>query len=153
MTSRSVSRSRLIHASPEAIFAIVSSPAGHVRIDGSGSLRDSIEGPDHLTLGDKFRMDMKMGVPYKMWSTVVEFEQDRLIAWAHFGKHRWRFELEPVGDSTMVTHTFDWSTARSPKFIELMGYPKKHPANLEATLERLAAVVEGDSVEGDSVEA
>ena len=79
-----------------------------------------------------------------MWSTVGEFEQDRLIAWAHFGKHRWRFELEPVGDDTMVTHTFDWSTARSPKFIELMGYPKKHPANLEATLERLAAAVETD---------
>jgi len=142
MTSRSVSRSRLIHASPEAIFSIVSSPAGHVQIDGSGSVRENIEGPDQLTLGDRFRMDMKMGVPYKMWSTVVEFEQDRLIAWAHVGKHRWRFELEPEGDATMVTHTFDWSTAISPKFIEIMGYPKKHPANLEATLERLASAVE-----------
>jgi len=142
MTSRSVSRSRLIHASPEAIFSIVSSPAGHVQIDGSGSVRENIEGPDQLTLGDRFRMDMKMGVPYKMWSTVVEFEQDRLIAWAHVGKHRWRFELDPEGDATMVTHTFDWSTAISPKFIEIMGYPKKHPANLEATLERLASVVE-----------
>ena len=142
MTSRSVSRSRLIHASPEAIFSIVSSPAGHVQIDGSGSVRENIEGPDQLALGDRFRMDMKMGVPYKMWSTVVEFEQDRLIAWAHVGKHRWRFELDPEGDATMVTHTFDWSTAISPKFIEIMGYPKKHPANLEATLERLASVVE-----------
>jgi hypothetical protein len=147
MDSRCVSRSRLIHASPEAIFAIVSSPAGHVQIDGSGSVRESIEGPDQLALGDRFRMDMKMGVPYKMWSTVVEFEQDRLIAWAHFGKHRWRFELEPQGDATMVTHSFDWSTAISPKFIELMGYPKKHPANLEATLERLAAVVEAGAVD------
>ena len=147
MSSRTVSRSRLVHASPEAIFAIVSSPAGHVQIDGSGSVRESIEGPDQLALGDRFRMDMKMGVPYKMWSTVVEFEQDRLIAWAHFGKHRWRFELEPQGDATMVTHTFDWSTAISPKFIELMGYPKKHPANLEATLERLAAVVEAGVVD------
>ena len=144
MADRTVSVSRVIAASPEAIFAIVSSPEGHTRIDGSGTVRGAIEGPDRLELGSKFRMDMKMGVPYKMWSTVVEFEQDRLIAWAHFGKHRWRFELEPVGDDTMVTHTFDWSTARSPKFIELMGYPKKHPANLEATLERLAAAVETD---------
>ena len=142
MSKRSVSESRLIEASPAEIFAIVSSPAGHVQIDGSGSVRESIEGPDQLKMGDRFRMDMKLGVPYKMWSTVVEFEQDHLIAWAHFGKHRWRFELEPVGTATMVTHTFDWSTARSPKFIELMGYPKKHPANLEATLERLAQVVE-----------
>jgi hypothetical protein len=143
MTKRSVSRSRTIEASAAAIFEIVSSPAGHVQIDGSGSVRESIEGPDQLKLGDRFRMDMKQGVPYKMWSTVVEFEQDRLIAWAHVGRHRWRFELEPVGEATLVTHTFDWSTAISPRFIELMGYPKKHPANLEATLERLAGVVEG----------
>jgi len=143
MSTRSVSRSRVIEAPPEAIFALVSSPAGHVQIDGSGSVRESIEGPDQLALGDRFRMDMKLGVPYKMWSTVVEFEQDRLIAWAHFGKHRWRFELEPQGDATQVTHTFDWSTAISPRFIELMRYPQKHPANLEGTLERLALAVEG----------
>ncbi len=142
MSKRAVSESRLIEASPADVFAIVSSPAGHARIDGSDSVRGAIEGPEPLALGDRFRMDMKMGIPYKMWSTVVEFEQDRLIAWAHMGKHRWRFELEPVGDATMVTHTFDWSTARSPKFIELMGYPKKHPANLEATLERLAGELE-----------
>ncbi|MDW3218179.1 MAG: SRPBCC family protein [Acidimicrobiales bacterium] len=142
MTERAVSRSRVIKASPEDIFAIVASPAGHVQIDGSGTVRENIDGPDRLELGSKFRMDMKMGVPYKMWSTVVEYEENRLIAWAHFGKHRWRFELEPTDEGTNVTHTFDWSTARSPKFIEIMGYPKKHPANLEATLERLAGVVE-----------
>lgn len=142
MSDRSVSRCRVINASPEAIFAIVSSPSGHLRIDGSGTVRGAIEGPDPLTLGDRFRMDMKMGVPYKMWSTVVEYDENQLIAWAHFGKHRWRFELEPVDGGTKVTHTFDWSTAISPKFIVLMGYPKKHPANLEGTLERLAEVVE-----------
>lgn len=41
-----------------------------------------------------------------------------------------------------MTESFDWSTSKSPKFIELMGYPKKHPANMEATLERLASVLE-----------
>ena len=143
VNERSVSKSRVVNATPAEVFAVVPSPAGQARIDGSGSVKEAIEGPDQLALGDRFRMDMKLGVPYKMWSTVVEYEEDRLIAWAHFGKHRWRFELEPVGEgSTMVTHTFDWSTAISPKFIELMGYPKKHPANLEATLERLAADVE-----------
>lgn len=142
MSERQVSVSRVINASPEAIFAIVSSPSGHQQIDGSGTVRGAIEGPDPLTLGDRFRMNMKMGVPYKMWSTVVEYEENRLIAWAHFGKHRWRFELEPVDGGTNVTHTFDWSTAISPKAIELMGYPKKHPANMEGTLERLADAVE-----------
>lgn len=143
MATRAVSRSRVINASPEEIFAIVSSPAGHVQIDGSGTVRNDIDGPDKLVLGSQFSMGMKMGLAYKTKSTVKEYEENHLISWAHFGGHRWRFELEPVGEGTLVTHTFDWSTAKSPRFIELMGYPKKHPANLEATLERLASVVEG----------
>ena len=114
MSDRTVSRSRVINASPEAIFAVLSSPAGHQRIDGSGTVRGAIEGPDPLTLGDRFRMNMRMGVPYKMWSEVKEYEENQLIAWAHFGKHRWRFELEAVDGGTKVTHTFDWSTAISP---------------------------------------
>jgi hypothetical protein len=83
-------------------------------------------------------------LPYRITNTVVEYDENRLIAWQHFGKHRWRYELEPVdgGSSTKVTESFDWSTATSPKAIELMGYPKRHPANMEATLERLAEMVE-----------
>ena len=41
-------------------------------------------------------MDMKMGAPYKIKNKVVEFEQDRLIAWRHIGLHRWRYELTPT---------------------------------------------------------
>ncbi len=144
MSERIVSRSRVIDATPEAIFSIVASPAGHARIDGSGSVRAAVSGPERLELGSKFRMDMKMGVPYRISSTVVEYEENRLIAWAHLGKHRWRFELEPVEEGTRVTHSFDWSTARVPKFIELAGYPKKHPANIERTLARLDEIVTGE---------
>ncbi|HOT80379.1 MAG TPA: hypothetical protein PKY13_10350 [Microthrixaceae bacterium] len=85
-------------------------------------------------------------MPYTIGSTVVEFEQDRRIAWAHIGGHRWRYELtelEPVdGDPrTEVVETFDWSTARVPKAIELVGYPTKHVPNMERTLEKLDAFV------------
>ena len=142
MAERVVSRSRVIKAPVTKIFAVVASPAGHVEIDGSGTVRGAIEGPDRLEMGSRFRMNMKMGVPYRIWSTVIEYEQDRRIAWAHLGKHRWRFELEPVGDdATMVTHSFDWSASIAPRVIELMGYPRKHPANLDKTLERLEIVV------------
>ena len=140
---RQVSVERLINAPAAEIFAIVSSPEGHVAMDGSGTVKASKSGPTQLGLGDKFNMAMKLGVPYRMSSTVLEFEPDRLIAWAHFGKHRWRFELEPQGDdATLVRHTFDWSRAISTKFIELAGYPKKHPASMEKTLARLADLVE-----------
>lgn len=139
MSDRSVSVSRVIAAPPEKIFDVLARPSGHAVIDGSGTVKGEQVGPDRLTkVGDRFGMKMKMyGVPYKMSSDVVEFEENRLIAWAHFGGHRWRYELEPVEDGTRVTETFDWSTAKAPKFIELMGYPKKHPAAMEKTLERL----------------
>jgi hypothetical protein len=145
MADRVVSRTRVIDATPEAIFAIVASPVGHTQIDGSGSVRKVIAGPERLELESKFRMDMKLGIPYKMTSTVMEFEENRLIAWAHFGKHRWRFELEPVDGGTLVTHSFDWSRSIAPKGIELAGYPKKHLANLEKTLEKLDALLTSGS--------
>lgn len=138
---RSVSVSRLIAAPAEKIFDVLADPARHAEIDGSGTVRGAKDpAAERLKMGAKFGMKMKMVVPYDMRSTVVEFEENRLIAWAHFGKHRWRYELEPVDDGIMVTETFDWSTALFPLGIELAGYPKKHVPNMQKTLERLEAV-------------
>ncbi len=145
MSERVVSVSRVIKASPEVIFDLLADPARHAEIDGSGTVQQARGESNRLELGSKFGMDMKLGpLPYRMENTVAEFEENRLIAWHHPGKHRWRYELEPVDGGTRVTESFDWSTAPKPvqKFIELMGYPKKHPASMEATLERLADVVE-----------
>ena len=152
MSKRVISVTRVIKATPEAIFSLLADPARHGEIDGSGMVQKLRGESKRLELGSKFGMDMKMGLlPYRITNTVVEFEDNRLIAWEHFGKHRWRYQLEPVAEAdgadadfvgTKVTESFDWSTSRSPKFIELMGYPKKHPANMEATLERLASVLE-----------
>jgi len=140
-----VSVNRVIAAPPEVIFAVLDNPAKHPLIDGSGTVKASRagDGDRHLTLGDRFGMDMKIVVPYRMQNTVVEYEKDRLIAWQHFGKHRWRYELEPVEGGTRVTETFDWSTALSAKFIELMKYPSKHVPAMERTLERLDELVTG----------
>jgi len=146
MSDRSVSGSKVIAADPGPIFDLLADPARHGEIDGSGTVLAVRGGSRRLALGSKFGMDMKLGpLPYRISNEVVEFEESRRIAWAHLGGHRWRYELEPVEGGTEVTETFDWSTARSPKFIELMGYPKKHPANIAATLDRLAALFEARS--------
>jgi hypothetical protein len=149
MTDNVVSVSRVIKATPEVIFDVLADPARHADIDGSGMVQNIRGESQRLALGSKFGTDMKMGpMPYRISNTVKEFDENRLIAWAHFGKHRWRYELEPVeidGEAaTKVTESFDWSSCNPVmgKVIELAGYPKKHPANMEATLERLAAVVE-----------
>jgi uncharacterized protein YndB with AHSA1/START domain len=147
MAEQQVSVSRVIKASPEVIFDVLADPAKHAEIDGSGMVQQLRGEGSRLELGSKFGMDMKFGpMPYRISSTVVEFEENRLIAWAHLGKHRWRYELEPTevdGEpATEVTETFDWSTAVVPKAIEVAGYPKKHPPSMDATLERLAQLVE-----------
>jgi hypothetical protein len=141
MPEQQVSVSRFIAAPPEAIFAVLADPSKHAVIDGSGTVKGARGEPTRLALGDSFGMTMRIGLPYAIKNTVVELEEDRLIAWAHVGGHRWRYRLEPVEGGTEVTETFDWSTARAPWFIERMGYPRKHPAGMARTLERLDAYV------------
>jgi uncharacterized protein YndB with AHSA1/START domain len=147
MADRIVSVSRVIHASPGEVFAVLADPTRHGEIDGSGMVQRARGDGERLRLGSTFGMDMRFGpLPYRMSNEVVEFDEGRRIAWQHLGRHRWRYELEPVeaGDrpATEVTESFDWSTSRVPWVIELAGYPSRHPANMAATLERLAAVVE-----------
>lgn len=143
MVDRMISVSRVIKAPPERIFDLLADPARHGDIDGSGMVQQSRGGSSRLAIGSKFGMDMKMGpIPYRINNTVVEFEENRLIAWAHLGKHRWRYRLEPVAEGTKVTEEFDWSTSLIPKAIELAGYPRKHVVNIERTLERIAGLVE-----------
>ena len=63
-----------------------------------------------------------------------------LIAHIAFGDERSR--LEAIDEqTTRVTESFEWGTARFPPMYEWAGYPKKHVGNIAATLERLEQVV------------
>ncbi|HVE99625.1 MAG TPA: SRPBCC family protein [Mycobacteriales bacterium] len=141
--SRSVSRTRVVDAPPGAVFDLLADPRKHPLLDGSGSVKATLTGPERLELGSRFGMRMHLLAPYVISNEVVEYEPDALIAWQHFGRHRWRYRLVPVdgGRRTEVTETFDWSTSRAPWFIEMMGYPERNAASMEATLERLAGLV------------
>jgi hypothetical protein len=139
---RKVSVSRVIPADRQVIFDVLADPAMHPVIDGSGSVQDVQNGgPERLHDGAKFGMTMKMGAPYKILNTVVEFDEGRLIAWRHFNGHRWRYELADVDGGTEVTETFDWSRAKSKLALELAGFPKKNEQGMERTLERLEEVM------------
>ena len=133
-----VSASRFVPAPAAAIFDLLADPANHPLIDGSGSVKAvGASAPSRLSLGATFGMDMKVGVPYKITNTVVEFEEDHLIAWRHFGGHVWRYRLGPAEGGTEVTEEFDWTNARSRLFLQLMGYPEKNRKAMVRTLERL----------------
>jgi uncharacterized protein YndB with AHSA1/START domain len=144
--AQSVSVERVISALPEKIFDVLADPSQHPVIDGSGTVKHTRgDQPARLSLDAKFGMSMRLGVPYAITNTVVEFEEGRRIAWRHFGGHRWRYELEPVDSGTRVRETYDWSTAilGTRLYIVATGWPKRAEKAMAQTLERLDAHVTG----------
>ncbi|OLT43039.1 dimethyladenosine transferase [Saccharomonospora sp. CUA-673] len=138
--TRQVSGSRTIAASAPEIFALLTDPDKHAIVDGSDTIqRARRANPPKLELGSRFGMDMKLGLPYRITNTVVEYEKDRLIAWRHFYGHRWRWELSPNDDGTTeVTETFDWAPARLAFVFDRSPIPGRNKAAITKSLERLA---------------
>jgi uncharacterized protein YndB with AHSA1/START domain len=142
---------RVIPASPAEVFALISDPHRHHEFDGSGTVRQAKDVPDSLKLGATFGMDMKLGVPYSMRSTVVEYEQDRRLAWKTLppvsfanklaGGRIWRYELEPVEGGTLVKESWDIreeSPLTKPVVKRAAEVTRK---NMTKTLERIAEVL------------
>ena len=142
---------RFIPAPASAIFDLLAHPDRHQEIDGSGTVRSAKGGGDRLRPGSHFGMSMKMGVPYAMESTVIEFEEDRRLAWQTrgptaigrlVGGRIWRYELEPQdGGGTLVRESWDitqesWLT--KPGVKRLGAATAK---NMAATLERIEQVL------------
>ena len=131
---------RFVAAEPQAIFDLLADPTQHALIDGSGTVRAVTgDNPERLSLGAKFSMSMKLGVPYKVTNEVVEFDEPNVIAWRHIGRHVWRYRLRPVEGGTEVTEEFDWGAALIPAALKLTGTTKKNAKAIDATLDRLAA--------------
>lgn len=134
-----VSRTREINAPAEEIFNLLADPRRHHEIDGSGSVQAAnINAPERLSLDAQFGMNMKIGLPYRITNTVVEFEEGRRIAWRHFGGHVWRYILEPTATGTRVTEQFDWTNNRSPLMLKIMNAIDNNAKSMEKTLENLA---------------
>ena len=147
-----VSVERVIPAPPEKIFEYLVHPEQHRTIDGSGSVRAAKDADERLQLGSKFGMKMKIGVPYSMVSTVIEFEEGRRIAWQTYppglggklaGGRIWRYELEPVEGGTRVRETWDVSQERLKPLVKVGGSAERTRKNMEATLENIEHLVAG----------
>jgi hypothetical protein len=135
--SKTVTVSRFIPAPADEIFALLADPKMHPVLDGSGTVkRSDPDNPERLSLGAKFGMSMQIGAPYPIRNTVVEFEEGRRIAWCHFARNIWRYELEPADGGTNVTETFDYSGGRFGPLIRLFFLRRNRPA-MERTLERI----------------
>lgn len=146
-----VSEERIIPAPPEAIFALVADATRHPDFDGSGTVVKAKAGaPQRLSLGTTFGMNMKIGIGYSMVNTVVEFEENRLIAWQArppgvIGKvaagRIWRYELEPVDGGTRVRESWDISQDKQKSFLRRGSLPQKTRKNMAETLKRIEDIV------------
>ncbi|MBA2445324.1 MAG: polyketide cyclase, partial [Nocardioidaceae bacterium] len=108
-TESAITVRRDIPAPATDIFAVLSNPAQHVKLDASGF----VQGVDHAdriaSTGQTFRMNMSgdhMGGDYQTDNVVSGFEQGKLIAWktAPAGSEppgwEWLWELDPQGPDT-----------------------------------------------------
>ena len=150
MSTQVVTVERTIPAPASEIFALVADAERHKDIDGSGSVQGTRGETKPLQLGSTFGMSMKIGLPYSMVNTVIEYEQDRRIAWQtrgpsvlgrFVGGRIWRYELEPVEGGTRVMESWD-ITKESPltKPVVRMGGDTARK-NMEATLARIEELV------------
>ena len=102
------SASIIINAPVAKIFSVVANPHMHAVIDGTKSVRSVIKGPEKLALGEKFGMNMQIGIDYRITNTVIEFEENKKIAWRHLGRWIWRYEFTELSpNQTVVTESFD----------------------------------------------
>ena len=143
--TRVVHASRVIAAPAETIFEQIADPARQPAWDGNENLGQAPEGQRVQAVGDVFSMALTSDAIRE--NHVVEFEEGRRIAWkpAEEGQppigQLWRWELEPEGAGTRVTHTYDWTELHDEKRLERARRTK--PANLLASIDRLAGLLEG----------
>jgi uncharacterized protein YndB with AHSA1/START domain len=139
---------RTMAAQPEVIFDILSDASKHALIDGSGMLQGAKpSASERLGLGVTFGMDMKMVVSYSTVSTVVEFDENRRIAWRTGPKGKleryvagriWRFELESTPTGTLVRESWDITPDHQRVLLKLGDiWSGKTRRDMERTLVRL----------------
>jgi hypothetical protein len=136
-----IARAAEVNAPAAEIFEVVADPRRHHELDGSGTVQDTITGPDRLSADAKFSVRMKQyGFPYKITSTVIDFADGSVVEWQHPLGHSWRWELKPLTENTtLVTETFDYSRISGAKVtgLKVFGAFKHNAAGIEATLRQL----------------
>ncbi|MFZ0218526.1 MAG: SRPBCC family protein [Candidatus Dormiibacterota bacterium] len=163
MPEETVSATRRINASPEALFAVLADPSSHAAIDGTGWVREAPDAQRLNVSGQVFRMamyhDNHPDKHYEMSNQVQVFDPPRAIAWKPgyvssptgelaFGGWIWRYDLIPISSgSTDVTLSYDWS-AVAPVLREHIQFPPFPPDHLQNSLDHLAALV-GDRGRGE----
>lgn len=157
MTEQNLSVSTTVNAPAETVFAVLTDPASHEAIDGTGWVRQPLDGKPLTEVGQIFRMGMYHDnhpqKHYEMSNRVEVFDRPHAIAWLpgqgpndrgnlmgspdlEFGGWIWRYDLKPVADDrTEVTLTYDWSGV--PAEQRDIQFPPFDVSHLDKSLRRL----------------
>jgi len=157
-----IAATRRVAAPAGHIFRLITDPAVHVRIDGSGMLVEAGTGVVLRAVGDAFEMEMDRepigDLPlgrYRVRNTVTRIEPDALLEWsvAANGRspwgHVWGYALAPVGEGeTDVTSYCDWSGVPERRRVGTR-WPVVPVESMVASLARLDAIAAGSGGQSD----
>lgn len=159
MSAERVSVTHRIAAPAAAIYAIVSDPAGHVRIDGSGMLEAAPDAQPVTAVGDTFDIAMDRAplndIPglgkYVVRNTITQLEPGRLVEWTVGAPdqpplgHVYGWQLDAADEThTDVTNYCDWSNIVEALRAAGRTWPIVPVSMLEETMAKLERIaVEG----------
>ena len=155
------SASVVINQSPATVFALITdvtrtgewSPecTGGRWVGGApgdAAVGDAAAGP---AVGAKFEGDNALvvgGMTLKKWTTtseVTDYIPGERFAFLAEGYTTWRYDLEPVGDGTRVTESFDFTTASATQrflYETVARRPASMVKGMQKTLDRMKAHLE-----------
>ena len=156
VTEETMSVVATINAPVQTVFDVLADPSTHEAIDGTGWVRESLDGKRLTETGQIFRMAMyhenHPDKNYEMANRVEVLDPPHAVAWQpgqgsddanlDFGGWIWRYDLKSVGAAqTDVTLSYDWSGV-PPSLREHIGFPPFDAQHLENSLNHLAELAE-----------
>ncbi len=156
MSNDTINATVTIPASAEAVFDVLADPTTHAAIDGTGWVREALDGETLTWVDQIFRIamyhDNHPDKNYEMANKVVVFDRPRAIAWEpgqdiagdgnlSFGGWIWRYDIRDTGPSEAdVTLTYDWSAVPA-ELRQHIQFPPFEPAHLANSLAHLSDLV------------
>ena len=152
ITGESMSATRRIDASPEAVFGVLADPGSHAAIDGTGWVCQALDMAPLTAAGQVFRMAMHHSAhpngAYAVANEVQTLTRPHVISWRPgydtdhgtlaFGGWVWRYDLDRAEDGgTEATLSYDWS-AVTEEARQAQSFPPFEVDHLIASLAHLA---------------